>query len=136
MGNRVTVLENRTLYNIEIRMWVHPARPDEFKKIVRIKPGRSITVKATTFSGSVHDHDPGGLQDEGTMLMVYANGGWTGQYILPLHLFAYAKVSCDRNQHGQVILRAKRANFSFFRLQCFAKCAAKCVGLGMVEEDI
>mgnify|MGYP004724481223 CR=1 FL=1 len=118
MGNRVTVLENRTLYNIEIRMWVYPARPDEFKKILRIKPGRSTRIMATTFNSSNQDHDHGGLEDA-VMLMVYANGGWTRRYILPLLLFAYAKVTCDRNQHGQVILRAKRANFNFFRLRYF-----------------
>ena len=118
MGNRVTVLENRTLYNIEIRMWVYPARPDEFKKTLRIKPGRSTRMMATTFNSSNQDHDHGGLEEE-VMLMVYANGVWTGNYIFPLHLMTYAKVICDRNQHGGVIIRGKRA-FNFCRLKFFS----------------
>ena len=111
MGNKVTILENRTWFNIEIKMWVDGSRPDRFRKIVRIEPGRSIRVKASAFNS---DDDPGG--PECVMLLVYANGSWTGKYLLPQDLFAYAAVFCYRNQHGQVVLRAKRANFNLFAI--------------------
>lgn len=161
MGGKFTILENRTFYNIELRMWIHPARPDKFEKIIRIKPGRSIRIKAKQ----------GLLDFEKVLVMVYANGVWTGKYIFPLHLMTYAKVICDRNQQGRVTIRGKRAYFNFCRLKffpnslllfqmlvevfillgrnvsallifmsefyrCFAFIPAKYVGLGMVEEEI
>ncbi|XP_027181499.1 uncharacterized protein LOC113779914 [Coffea eugenioides] len=125
MGGKLSILENRTYYSIELRMWVHPARPDKFEKIIRIKPGGSIRVKAKQ----------GLLDFDKVLVMVYANGVWTGNYIFPLHLMTYAKVICDRNQHGGVIIRGKRA-FNFCRLKCFAFIPAKYVGLGMIEEEI
>ncbi|XP_027180633.1 uncharacterized protein LOC113779283 isoform X1 [Coffea eugenioides] len=130
MGDKLTVLENRTWFNIEFKMWVDGSRPDRFKKIVRIEPGKSIRVKASTFNSD----DQGSL--EHAILLVYANGSWTGKYILPQDLFAWAAVFCDSNRHGQVILRARRANFNLFRLKCFAFLPAKYGGLGMAEEEI
>ncbi|XP_027082768.1 uncharacterized protein [Coffea arabica] len=101
MGNKLTILENRTWFNIEIKMWVDVSRPDRFKKIVRIEPGRSIRVKASTFNSD----DQGSV--EHALLLVCANGSWTGKYILPQDLFAWAAVFCDSNRHGQVILQTQ-----------------------------
>lgn len=125
MGGKVTVLENRTYYNIEMRLWVYPSRPDRFNKTFRIRPGRTVTMDSKYFntttnddkseSGDHHHDQDGGDDHHDALIMVYANGSWTGKYIFPLHWMTYAKFTCDRNQHGQVILRGKRANFNFCR---------------------
>ena len=71
MGGKLSILENRTYYSIELRIWVQPARPDKFEKIIRIKPVGSIRVKAKQ---DLLDFDK-------VLVMVYANGVWTGNYI-------------------------------------------------------
>ena len=81
MGGKLSILENRTYYSIELRMWVHPARPDKFEKIIRIKPGGTTRVTAKQ----------GLLDFDKVLVMVYANGVWTGNYIFPVHLMTYAK---------------------------------------------
>ncbi|KAL3530171.1 hypothetical protein ACH5RR_009493 [Cinchona calisaya] len=133
MGSKLTILENRTYYNIELRMWAEPSRPDHFEKIIKMKPDGSTKIKADTFHRDDRQVRP---QSESVLIMVYANGGWTGKYLFPQHLMTYAKVTCDRNQHGQVILRGTRPNFNFCRLKYFSFLLGKYVGLGMIEGDI
>ena len=82
MGGKLSILENRTYYSIELRMWVQPARPDKFEKIIRVKPGGTIRAKAK---------QEGLLYFDKVLVMVHANGVGTGNCIFPLHLMDSAK---------------------------------------------
>lgn len=39
MGSRLTAFENRADVDMEIRVFVPPDRPDQYRMIVRVKPG-------------------------------------------------------------------------------------------------
>ncbi|KAD3336506.1 hypothetical protein E3N88_32025 [Mikania micrantha] len=41
MGARITIFENRSNVDMEVRVFVPPDRPDRYRMIVRVKPGET-----------------------------------------------------------------------------------------------
>ncbi|XP_049377759.1 uncharacterized protein LOC125842501 [Solanum stenotomum] len=122
MGAKLTVIENRCNDDIEIRVWVPPARPDRFHSIIRIEAnGGWKEVNSKNF---IHA-DATILNDEeesvsSTMLMMFVDGVYTGYYFLPNHLVKYAKVICDINEDGLFVIQGIKPTFNFCR---FKGCA-------------
>ncbi|KAK4730238.1 hypothetical protein R3W88_023226 [Solanum pinnatisectum] len=122
MGAKLTVIENRCNDDIEIRVWVPPARPDKFQSIIRIEgEGGWKEVNSKNF---IH-RDATILNDDDefvstTLLMVYIDGVYRGYYFLPIHLVKYAKVICDINEDGLFVVQGIKPTFSFCR---FKGCA-------------
>ncbi|CAN4076599.1 unnamed protein product [Withania somnifera] len=117
MGANLSVIENRTNNDIEIRVWVPPARPDKFQSIIRIEAeGGWKEVNSKNFSNG----DTINLYDDefgSTLLMIYVDGVYTGNYILPIHLVKYAKVICDINEDGLFVVQGIKATFDFCRFK-------------------
>ncbi|XP_015160198.1 uncharacterized protein [Solanum tuberosum] len=122
MGAKLTVIENRCNDDIEIRVWVPPARPDRFHSIIRIEAnGGWKEVNSKNF---IHA-DATILNDDdefvsSTMLMIYVDGVYTGYYFLPIHLVKYAKVICDINDDELFVIQGIKPTFNFCR---FKGCA-------------
>ncbi|XP_055819347.1 uncharacterized protein LOC129888391 [Solanum dulcamara] len=111
MGAKLTVIENRCNDDIEIRIWVPPARPDKFERIIRIEAkGGWKEVNSKNFIDG----------DTNTLLMIYVDGVYTGNYILPMHMLKYAKVICDTNENGNFVVQGIKPTFNFCR---FKGCA-------------
>ncbi|KAH0645301.1 hypothetical protein KY284_033185 [Solanum tuberosum] len=102
MGAKLTVIENSCNDDIEIRVWVPPARPDKFQSIIRIVAnGGWKEVNSKNF---IHA-DATILNDDdefvsSTMLMIYVDGVYTGSNFLLTDLAKYAKIICNRNEEG------------------------------------
>ncbi|XP_027774873.1 uncharacterized protein LOC107028335 [Solanum pennellii] len=121
MGAKLTVIENRCNDDIEIRVWVPPARPDKFQSIIRIEGnGGWKEVNSKNFI-----HADATILDErvsSTMLMIYIDGVYTGYYFLLTDLVKYAKlIICNRkNEDGMVVVQGIKPTFNFCR---FKGCA-------------
>ncbi|TMW80917.1 hypothetical protein EJD97_013669 [Solanum chilense] len=119
MGAKLTVIENRCNDAIEIRVWVPPARPDKFQSIIRIKG--DVGWKEVNSKNFIHA-DATILDDEdefvsSTMLMIYIDGVYTGNYFLITDLIKYAKIiiSNRKNEDGTVVVQAIKPTFNFCR---------------------
>lgn len=113
MGAKLTVIENKSKNDIEIRVWVPPARPDKFESIISIKAGSWKEVNSKAFSF-------GHLSPEGlvsSLLMIYVDRVYTVNYLLPIHLIKYAKVICDINEDGLFVVQGIKATFDFCRFK-------------------
>ncbi|XP_049373604.1 uncharacterized protein LOC125838589 [Solanum verrucosum] len=123
MGAKHTVIENRCKDDIEIRVWVPPARPDKFHSIIRIEAnGGWKEVNSKNF---IHADATNILNDEeesvsSTMLMMFVDGVYTGYYFLLTDLAKYAKVICNRNEEGIFVVQGIKPTFNFCR---FKGCA-------------
>ncbi|TMW85077.1 hypothetical protein EJD97_023830 [Solanum chilense] len=125
MGAKLTVIENRCNHDIEIRVWVSPARPDKFQSIIRIEgEGGWKEVNSKNFIHAdatiLDDNDDDIEFVSSTMLMIYIDGVYTGYYFLPIHLVKYAKVICDINEDGLFVVQGIKPTFNFCR---FKGCA-------------
>ncbi|KAG5591808.1 hypothetical protein H5410_042322 [Solanum commersonii] len=118
MGAKLTVIENRCNDDIEIRVWVPPARPDKFERIIRIEgEGGWKEVNSKNF---IHGNTTILDDDEfvsSTLLMIYIDGVYTGYYFLPNHLVKYAKVICDINENGLFVVQGIKPTFNFCRFK-------------------
>ncbi|KAG5527282.1 hypothetical protein RHGRI_028245 [Rhododendron griersonianum] len=83
MGARFTAFENRTGVEMEIRVFVPPARPDRYRKIIRIKPGETKKVKTLTLC--CEETNP----ENPTFLMVFMDGTYTGLSLLKFHVWLW-----------------------------------------------
>ncbi|KAH0648144.1 hypothetical protein KY285_033392 [Solanum tuberosum] len=127
MGAKLTVIENRCNHDIEIRVWVPPARPDKFQSIIRIEgEGGWKEVNSKNF---IHRDAMNILNDEdddeeefvsSTLLMIYIGGVYRGYYFIPIHLVKYANVICDINVDGLFVVQGIKPTFHFCR---FKGCA-------------
>lgn len=119
MGAKLTVIENRCNHDIEIRVWVSPARPDKFQSIIRIEgEGGWKEVNSKNFihaDATILDDDIEFVSS--TLLMIYMDGVYTGYYFLPIHLVKYAKVICDINEDGLFIVQGIKPTFNFCRFK-------------------
>ncbi|KAG5591813.1 hypothetical protein H5410_042327 [Solanum commersonii] len=119
MGAKLTVIENRCKDDIEIRVWVPPARPDRFHNSIRIEAnGGWKEVNSKNF---IHADDTI-LNDEeesvsSTMLMMFVDGVYTGYYFLLTDLAKYAKVICNRNEEGIFVVQGIKPTFNFCRFK-------------------
>ncbi|XP_015083754.1 uncharacterized protein LOC107027097 [Solanum pennellii] len=126
MGAKLTVIENRCNHDIEIRVWVSPARPDKFQSIIRIEgEGGWKEVNSKNFIHAdatiLDDNDDDDIKFvSSTLLMIYIDGVYTGYYFLPIHLVKYAKVICDINEDGLLVVQGIKPTFNFCR---FKGCA-------------
>ncbi|KAK6782588.1 hypothetical protein RDI58_020384 [Solanum bulbocastanum] len=117
MGAKHTVIESND--DIEIRVWVPPARPDKFQSIIRIEgEGGWKEVNSKNF---IH-RDATILNDEdefvlSTMLMIYVDGVYTGFYFLLTDLAKYAKIICNRNEEGIFVVEGIKPTFDFCRFK-------------------
>ncbi|XP_049387784.1 uncharacterized protein LOC125852102 [Solanum stenotomum] len=118
MGAKLTVIENRCKDDIEIRVWVPPARPDRFHSIIRIEAnGGWKEVNSKNFihaDATILDEDE---RVSSTMLMIYVDGVYGGYYFLPIHLVKYAKVICNRNEEGIFVVQGIKPTFNFCRFK-------------------
>ncbi|TMW82888.1 hypothetical protein EJD97_004137 [Solanum chilense] len=120
MGAKLTVIENRCKHDIEIRVWVPPARPDKFQSIIRIEGnGGWKEVNSKNFI-----HADATILDDiqfvsSTMLMIYIDGVYTGYYFLLTNLIKYAKlIICNRkNEDGTVVVQGIKPTFNFCRFK-------------------
>ncbi|TMW84676.1 hypothetical protein EJD97_024655 [Solanum chilense] len=119
MGAKLTVIENRCNDDIEIRVWVPNTRPDKFQSIIRIE-GKG-GWKEVNLKNVIHA-DETILDDEdevvsSTMLMIYIDGVYTGNYFLITDLVKYAKlIICNRkNEDGTVVVQGIKPTFNFCR---------------------
>ncbi|OAY27336.1 hypothetical protein MANES_16G117801v8 [Manihot esculenta] len=93
---RLTTIKNKSSADVELRVFAPPARPDHFRRIVRIKPGGKVNVSIcedTTGSGRL------------VIVMVYVDGVYSGVSLLPAYLAACSEVICDRGEDGLVHLQ-------------------------------
>ncbi|XP_049373602.1 uncharacterized protein LOC125838587 [Solanum verrucosum] len=125
MGAKLTVIENRCKDDIEIRVWVPPARPDRFHSIIRIEAnGGWKEVNSKNFIHAdatiLNDDDEEEEFVSSTLLMIYIDGVYTRYYFLPIHLVKHAKVICDINEDGLFVIQGIKPTFNFCR---FKGCA-------------
>ncbi|XP_049377758.1 uncharacterized protein LOC125842500 [Solanum stenotomum] len=128
MGAKVlTVIENRCNHDIEIRVWVPPARPDKFQSIIRIEANggwKELNSKNIIHGDAtiLNDNDDDDIEFvSSTLLMIYIDDVHTGYYFLPIHLLKYAKVIiCDINEDGFFVVQGIKPTFHFCR---FKGCA-------------
>ncbi|KAK4730265.1 hypothetical protein R3W88_023253 [Solanum pinnatisectum] len=119
MGAKLTVIENRCNDDIEIRVWLPPARPDKFQSIIRIEAnGGWKEVNSKNF---IHA-DATILNDDDefvstTMLMIYVDGVYTRFYFLLTDLAKYAKIICNRNEEGIFVVEGIKPTFDFCRFK-------------------
>ncbi|KAF7128888.1 hypothetical protein RHSIM_Rhsim10G0024300 [Rhododendron simsii] len=99
MGARFTAFENRTGVEMEIRVFVPPARPDRYRKIIRIKPGETKKVKTLTLC--CEETNP----ENPTFLMVFMDGTYTGLSLLKFHVVTYAKIVGYVDDYGLVVFK-------------------------------
>ncbi|XP_059275135.1 uncharacterized protein LOC132029791 [Lycium ferocissimum] len=114
MGAKLTVIENRSNNDMEIRVWVPPARPDKFQRIMRIEAKGWKEINSKNFSFGNLSPDEGFMS---TLLMIYVDGVYTGNYFLPTHLRKYAKVICDINEEGHYVIQGIKPTFDFCRFK-------------------
>ncbi|KAH0648136.1 hypothetical protein KY285_033384 [Solanum tuberosum] len=124
MGAKLTVIENRCNDDIEIRVWVPPARPDRFHSIIRIEANggwKEVNSKNFIHADATILNDDDDIEFvSSTLLMIYIDGVYTGYYFLPIHLVKYAKVICDINEDGLFVVQGIKPTFHFCR---FKGCA-------------
>ncbi|XAR69352.1 hypothetical protein NMG60_11000899 [Bertholletia excelsa] len=102
MGAKYTVFENRSRVEMEIRVFVPPARPDRYRSIIRIGPGESKKIKTKTlYCTNENPENP-------TFLMVYMDGSYSGTSLLKFHVMTYAKIIGYLDDNGLVILKGVR----------------------------
>ncbi|KAH0648138.1 hypothetical protein KY285_033386 [Solanum tuberosum] len=121
MGAKLTAIENRCNDDIEIRVWVPPARPDKFQSIIRIEAsGGWKEVNSKNFIHAdatilkVNDDDE---FVSSTMLMIYVDGVYTGYYFLLTDLAKYAKIIRNRNEDGIFVVEGIKPTFNFCRFK-------------------
>ena len=124
MGAKLTVIENRCNHDIEIRVWVSPARPDKFQSIIRIEgEGGWKEVNSKNFIHADatilddNDDDDGIEFVSSTLLMIYIDGVYTGYYFHPIQLVKYAKAICDINEDGLFVVQGIKPTFNFCRFK-------------------
>ncbi|KAG5591806.1 hypothetical protein H5410_042320, partial [Solanum commersonii] len=61
MGAKLTVIENRCNNDIEIRVWVPPARPDKFQRIIRIEGYYFLPIHLIKYAKVICDINEDGL---------------------------------------------------------------------------
>nr|KAJ0224727.1 hypothetical protein LSAT_V11C100018840 [Lactuca sativa] len=119
MGGRVTVFENRAAVDMEIRVFVPPARPDRYRMIIRVKPGevRKVLTKRLCNCNEYFPF-PSEKTDNYIFLMVFMDGTYTGVTLLPWEVKKYAKIIGYYMDDCHVILKGVRCTFTtFFRLK-------------------
>ncbi|KAL3500406.1 hypothetical protein ACH5RR_039499 [Cinchona calisaya] len=105
MGAKVTAFENRSSVEMEIRVFIPPARPDRYQKIFRIKPGEVKGLKTKSlFCEDINVENP-------TFLMIFVDGGYTGVSLYPFHVQKYAKIFGYLDESGNVIFKGIKAKF-------------------------
>ncbi|XP_058188285.1 uncharacterized protein LOC131304862 [Rhododendron vialii] len=109
MGARFTAFENRTGVEMEIRVFVPPARPDRYRNIIRIKPGETKKVKTLTLC--CEETNP----ENPTFLMVFMDGTYTGLSLLKFHVVTYAKIVGYVDDNGLVVFKGVRSILTAFR---------------------
>uniref|UniRef100_A0A5B7AIR0 Uncharacterized protein n=1 Tax=Davidia involucrata TaxID=16924 RepID=A0A5B7AIR0_DAVIN len=119
--SRLTAFENRsTTVGMEIRVFVPPARPDQYRRIIRLKPGE--TKELVTKSLCYENTDP----ENPTFFMLFMDGVYTGIFLLPLHVVTYAKIICDTHDDGQVNVRGIQVGIpGLRRLRGFSFCLGR-----------
>ncbi|KAK6782572.1 hypothetical protein RDI58_020368 [Solanum bulbocastanum] len=121
MGAKLTVIENRCNHDIEIRVWVPPARPDKFQSITRIEgEGDWKELNSKNFihhTMILNDNDDDEEFVSSTLLMIYIDGVYRGYYFLPIHLLKYAKVICDINEDGIFVVQGIKPTFNSCRFK-------------------
>ncbi|KAK4710583.1 hypothetical protein R3W88_005096 [Solanum pinnatisectum] len=121
MGAKLTVIENRCKDDIEIRVWVPPARPDRFHSIIRIEAnGGWKEVNSKNFihaDATILDDVDEDERVSSTMLMMFVDGVYTGYYFLLTDLAKYAKVICNRNEEGIFVVQGIKPTFNFCRFK-------------------
>ncbi|KAI3468298.1 hypothetical protein Pfo_024961 [Paulownia fortunei] len=111
MGARCSVFVNKSNVEMELRVFLPPARPDKYKKIIRIKPGEVKLLKTTKLC--CEESSP----ENPFHLMVFMDGVYTGTTLYPCHIKKYAKILGYLGNNGLVHLKGIRIRFpSFCRL--------------------
>ncbi|KAL5853290.1 hypothetical protein ACOSQ3_008408 [Xanthoceras sorbifolium] len=100
MGEKLTTFENKCNVVLEIRVFKPPARPDHFRRIIRVKPGQKEEISLTDLC--YNETNP----ERPAIIMVFIDGVYAGISLVPLDLVKYSKVICDRSyENGPVIVR-------------------------------
>lgn len=111
MGGKFSILENKSNVDMEIRVFIPPARPDHYRKIIRIKPGETKLVKMKHLfcRETVKDSEI----NNPTFFMVFMDGIYSGVSLFPCDITKYAKILgyVDQNT-GNVRLKGIKTRFS------------------------
>lgn len=115
MGAKLTVFENKSNVDMEIRVFVIPSRPDRYRKIIRIRAGESKVVKFKYLcsEGEINED----YCKNPTFLMVFVDGIYSGLSLFPIQIAKYAKILgyVDQNT-GNLLIKGIKTRFSCFFL--------------------
>ncbi|GMP79346.1 hypothetical protein CsSME_00034928 [Camellia sinensis var. sinensis] len=112
MGARLTAFENRCTVEMEIRVFVPPARPDRYQQIIRIKSSETKKVKTMTLC--CKDTNP----ENPTFLMVFMDGTYTGVSLLAFQVVNYVKIIGYLDENGLLVLKGLTIRLpTFFKLK-------------------
>ncbi|KAK6119476.1 hypothetical protein DH2020_046780 [Rehmannia glutinosa] len=111
MGAQCSVFVNKSGVEMELRVFLPPARPDKYRKIIRIKPGGVKLLKTRKLC--CEDSSP----ENPFHLMVFVDGVYTGTTLYSFHIKKYTKILGYVDNNGFVHLKGIRIRFpSFCRL--------------------
>ncbi|KAL0330812.1 UNVERIFIED_CONTAM: hypothetical protein Sangu_1626700 [Sesamum angustifolium] len=96
---------------MELRVFLPPARPDKYRKIIRIKPGEVKFLKTAKLC--CEDSGP----EQTTHLMIFVSGVYTGTTLYPSHIKKYAKILGYLHNNGLVHIKGISIRFPTFHRQ-------------------
>lgn len=105
MGARFTTFQNKSEMEMEIRVFVPPARPDHYRTIIRIAPGETKRVKNTTLCC-----DYVGWENP-SFLMIFTGGTYSGVCIMAHQVVKYTKIFGYVDENGLLVFRGTRFAF-------------------------
>ncbi|KAL0393992.1 UNVERIFIED_CONTAM: hypothetical protein Slati_4365400 [Sesamum latifolium] len=108
MGAKCCVFVNKSNVEMELRVFLPPARPDKYRKIIRVKPGEVKFLKTTNLC--CEDSGP----EQTTHLMIFLGGVYTGTTLYPSHIKKYAKILGYLDDNGLVHIKGISIRFPTF----------------------
>ncbi|KAK4388920.1 hypothetical protein Sango_2229000 [Sesamum angolense] len=108
MGAKCCVFVNKSNVEMELRVFLPPARPDKYRKIIRIKPGEVKFLKTAKLC--CEDSGP----EQTTHLRIFVSGVYTGTTLYPSHIKKYAKILGYLHNNGLVHIKGISIRFPTF----------------------
>lgn len=114
MGSKCSIFANKSKVEIEIRVFAPPARPDRYKKIIRVKPGETMLLRTTKLGCQATNLDE-------ISLMVFLDNVYSGVTFYTQDIEIYAKILGYVDDNGRLRLKGIRFKFPSLCMFKYAK---------------
>ncbi|KAJ0032052.1 hypothetical protein Pint_12719 [Pistacia integerrima] len=94
MGANLTIFENNTGAELQLRFFRPPARPDHFRRIIRIRAGARANIPHSDLR--YNDTNP----ERHEVIMIFVDGVGAGVGLVPRDVINCSRVICGRNEDG------------------------------------